>query len=188
MCECVAGILVPLQDMCAVAVRHGCQLFTHGLSGSSVLLLDCVAATASLLAAPNSMAPHNEALCLLGSLLFLPDLYSSHYLPAPSSISEPVASGGSRRLQEGELKERIVEILFRAAVKESSRISRCIALHLVGMLVFAELHSGLPCRRLPEGLDILLQSLQVPKNDAFGHNRVIFFFFSLQIGVWQCLL
>lgn len=107
-----------------------------------------------LLASPNSTAPHNEALYLLGSLLYLPDLYSSHPLPS--------LEGGSRGNTEGaeELEERIVEILFGAARTEKSRISRCVALYLVGTLVFSELYSNRPCRRLPEGVDILLASLE----------------------------
>lgn len=140
-----------------MAVRHGCQLFSHGLAGSSVLLLDCVMACGALLSSPNSTTPHNEALYMLGSLLYLPDLYSSHPLPV---LVEP-GSEDKEGLQGGELKERVVDILFVAAKTESSRISRCIALYLVGTLTFSELYSGRPCRRLPDGVDILLASLQV---------------------------
>lgn len=107
---------------------------------------------------------------MLGSLLHLPD--HAH-------------SG----MCEGELKERIVEILFTAAVKETSRISRCIALYLVGMLVFSDLYSGTPCRRLPEGVDILLASLQVgptpsPVCVAISSGMYVI---SFQIGVWPCV-
>lgn len=142
--------------MCGVAVRHGCHLFSHGLSGSSVLMLDCVSACRVVLSSPASVsAPHNEALYLLGSLLYQPDLHSPLQLSSPS----PAQLEG-KVLRQGELREQIVEILFAAAKKESSRISRCIALYLVGTMVFSELYSGLPSRRLPEGLDILLASLQ----------------------------
>ena len=125
-----------------MAIKYGYQLFSHGLTGASVLLPGCVSACGAILANPNSTTSHNEALYMLGSLLHLPD--HTH-------------SG----MCDEELKERIVEILFTAAVKETSRISRCIALYLVGTLVFSDLYNGAPCRRLPEGVDILLASLQV---------------------------
>ena len=151
--------------MCAVAIKHGCQLFSHGLAGSSVLLLDCVSACRALLSYHTSAAPHNEALYLLGSLLFLPDLYSSFPLPSPASTEEttpPNAAGAEATPPKGgEIKEQIVDILFQAAVTETSRIARCIALYQVGTLVFSELYSNRPSRRLPEGVDILLASLHV---------------------------
>ena len=141
-----------------MAVRHGCQLFSHGLAGSSVLLQDCVSACGALLASPNSVSPHNEALYMLGSLLYLPDLYSDYPLPV---LVEEGSEEKREGLQGGELKERIVNILFLAATRESSRISRCIALYLVGTLVFSELYLERPSQRLPVGVDILLASLQV---------------------------
>lgn len=135
-----------------MAVKYGYQLFSHGLTGSSVLLLDCVSACGALLEFPNSTAPHNEALYMLGSVLHLPDLYSSQPLPSPGLAST---------VRAAELKEHIVEILFTAATRESARISRCIALYLVGTLVYSELYSDKPNQHLPEGVDILLASLQV---------------------------
>lgn len=156
-----------------MAVKHGCQLFTHGLAGSSVLLLDCVSACGALLSSPHSTASHNEALYMLGSLLYLPDLYSDHPLPV---LLEP----GSEDKREGELKEHIVNILFTAAINESSRISRCIALHLVGTLVFSELHCKRPSRRLPEGVDILLASLQVCVWNCLQLRAWIFPFLSVE--------
>jgi hypothetical protein len=144
------------QSTCAVAVKYGYQLFSHGLSGSSVLLSDCVSACGVLLASPNSTTPHNEALYMLGSLLHLPDLYSSQPLPSLSPADPEQGRGGA-----AELKEQIVDILFVAAKKECARISRCIALYLVGTLVFSELASERQGQRLPEGVDILLASLQV---------------------------
>jgi len=146
--------------MCAVAVKHGCQLFSHGLSGSSVLLSDCVLACGQLLATPQATSPRNEALGLLGSLLYLPDLYSSKPLPSLAGVGSEGSCGRGMQQYE-ELKERIVEILFGAARKEGTRFSRCLALYLVGTLVFSELSSNKPSRRLPEGVDILLASLQV---------------------------
>ena len=152
--------LPPPQGTCAVAVKYGSQLFSHGLAGSSVLLQDCVSACGALLASPNSTAPHNKALYLLGSMLHLPALYPSHASP----------SGG----QEEGLKERIVEILYVAAVRETARISRCIALYLVGTLVFCDLFSDRPSPRLPEGVDILLASLQVGSAESADLMRTLF--------------
>lgn len=101
-------------------------------------------------------------------------------------------------LEQGQLREQIVEILFAAAKKESSRISRCIALYLVGTMVFSELYSGLPSRRLPEGLDILLASLQAslssfpqykpaPATIVIVLGFKVLFAVSLLIVVLQCL-
>ena len=60
-----------------------------------------------------------------------------------------------------ELREKIIDILFESAKKEPMRICRCVALYQLGMLIYSELKSGRPSRRLPEGIEILLASLQV---------------------------
>lgn len=52
-------------------------------------------------------------------------------------------------------------------MKETGRISRCIALYSVGTLVFSHLLSNKPCPRLLQGLDILLASLQVHSAQPF---------------------
>lgn len=95
--------------MCAVAVRYGYQLFSHGLASSSVLLQDCVAACAGLLSSPNSMAPHIEPLYMLSSMLHLPGLYPRQ--PRPSAPGLEAVEGEEEEEQEG-LKEHIVEILL----------------------------------------------------------------------------
>ena len=121
-----------------------------------MLLLDCVVACDALLASPSSTSPRNEALYLLGSLLYLPELQSP--LPVPC-LSMP--EGGGTRIEGEELKEQVVAILLRSAISEGTRIARCIALYLVGSLTFSGLYANKPSRRLPDGVDILLASLQV---------------------------
>ena len=141
--------------MLHVAVRCSCKLFSHGLPGSTILLSDCVQACSKILST-QSGGPRNEALILLGSLLYLPDLYSDVVLP---TLDDQEAAGPGVKGEE--LKEKLVDILFHAAVKEPTRISRCIALYQIGILAYSELCSGHLCRRLPDGIDILLANLQV---------------------------
>ena len=63
--------------MLPVAVKYCSKLFSHGLSGSSVLLTDCINACSAILSQRRSSDPRTEALHLLGSMLFLPELYST---------------------------------------------------------------------------------------------------------------
>ena len=67
----------------------------------------------------------------------------------------------SRGLRGAELRAEVINILFESAKKEPMRICRCAALYQLGMLVYSELTSGRPSSRLPEGIEILLASLQV---------------------------
>ena len=164
--------------MLPVAVRHGSKLFCHGLMGSSVLLRDCIQACSDILTHRRNSDPRAEALHLLGSLLFLPEFNSS--VPIPD-LSTALFEGGDRSAvaseEEGgvvamgvvkskgvrgaELREKIVAVLFESAKNEPMRICRCSALYQVGMLIYSELKCGRPSSRLPEGVEILLASLQV---------------------------
>jgi len=133
------------------AVKSGCRIFSYGLVGSSILLSDCIHACTAILGSKKLQAPRAEAMFLLGSMLYLPDLYPSVLLPGV---------GEGDVVMGAQLKEKLVDTLFHAARKEPTRISRCLALYQVGMLAFSELRKGTPSMRLPEGVDILLASLQ----------------------------
>ena len=163
--------------MLPVAVRHGSKLFCHGLTGSSVLIRDCIEACSNILTNRRSSDPRTEALHLLGSLPFLPEFYSDVPIPDLSTAlfenrdksAATTEDGGmvavgvvkTKGVRGAELREKIVAILFESARKEPMRIGRCSALYQVGMLAYSELKSGRPSNRLPEGIEILLASLQV---------------------------
>lgn len=164
--------------MLAVAVRYGSKLFCHGLTGSSVLIRDCVQACSNILSDRRSSDPRTEALHLLGSLLFLPEFYSSVPIPDISTVLvEDVDKSAASTEEEGgvvavgvvkskgvrgaKLREKVIAVLFESARREPMRICRCSALYQVGMLAYSELKSGRPSSRLPEGIEILLASLQV---------------------------
>lgn len=162
--------------MLPVAVRYGSKLFCHGLTGSSVLIRDCIEACSNILTDRRNSDPRTEALHLLGSLLFLPEFHSNVPIPDLSITlfengdkSAPTEEGGvvtmgvvkSKGIRGAELRDNIIAILFESARKEPMRICRCSALYQVGMLAYSELKSGWPSNRLPEGIEILLASLQV---------------------------
>ena len=164
----------PPKDVLPVAVKYCTKLFSHGLSGSSILLTDCINACSAILSQRRSSDPRTEALHLLGSMLFLPELYSDDFVPNLSSSTSGVGGevGGanvgvattrssSKGVRGKELREKIIDILFESAKKEPMRICRCAALYQLGMLIYSELTSGRPSSRLPEGIEILLASLQV---------------------------
>ena len=65
-------------------------------------------------------------------------------------------------------KERLIGTLYTAAIKESNRSSRVLALYQVGMIVYSELTTPTaspsptkPSKLVPEGIDILLATLKV---------------------------
>ena len=65
-------------------------------------------------------------------------------------------------------KERLISTLYTAAIKESNRSSRVLALYQVGMIVYSELTTPTaspsptkPSKLVPEGIDILLATLKV---------------------------
>ena len=157
--------------MLPVTVRYGSKLFSHGLSGSGILIKDCVQACSNILADRRTSDPRAEALHLIGSMLFLPEFHSS--VPIPDLSTEDDGESGedegvvfmgvvkSRGIRGAELREMIINMLFESASKEPMRIGRCSALYQVGMLAYSELRSGQPSNRLPEGIEILLASLKV---------------------------
>ena len=157
------------QDVLTVAVRYGSKVFSHGLTGSSILITDCIQACSTILSNRRNSDPHNEALHLLGSMLFLPELCSNASIPNLSTVlceageedGAGVSVGKGKGVSGTELREKIIEILFESAKKEPMRICRCSALYQVGMLTYSELKYGRPSKRLPEGVEILLASLQV---------------------------
>ena len=156
-----------------MCVKYGSKIFSHGLAGSIVVIADCVSACSALLTNRRSSEPRSEALHLLGSMLFLPELYSNASIPdlsvalCKTRIGERGAMGGVSSVGLAvktigvELREKIIGILFESAKKEPMRIGRCVALYQLGMLAYSELKSGRPSNRLPEGIEILLASLQV---------------------------
>ena len=165
--------------MLPVAVKYGSKIFSHGLSGSSILITDCIQACSTLLSKRRSSDSRIETLHLLGSMLFLPELYSYDLI---SSLMTPSEVDGQSEAEIGtgpegsssvvgvatikgvrgiELREQIIGILFESAKREPMRICRCVLLYQLGMLLYSELNSGRPSRRLPEGIEILLASLQV---------------------------
>ena len=175
-----AFVLVTLssQDVLPVCVKYGSKIFSHGLAGSSVLIADCVNACSAVLTNRRGSEPRSEALHLLGSMLFLPELYSNASIPdlsaavcetkkgrgaggALSGASIVGVASKSKGIRGAELREQIIGILFDSAKKEPMRIGRCAALYQLGMLAFSELKSGRLSNRLPEAIEILLASLQV---------------------------
>ena len=158
-----------------MCVKYGSKIFSHGLAGSIVIIADCVNACLALLANRRSSEPRSEALHLLGSMLFLPELYSNASIPDLSAAlcetrrgggevggaSSVGTAGRSKGIRGAKLRENIIGILFESAKKEPMRIGRCAALYQLGMLAYSELKSGRPSNRLAEGIEILLASLQV---------------------------
>ena len=143
-----------LQDMLHTAVRSGCKLFSHSLPGSSILLKDSINAVECLLtSSTKNSLPRNEALFLLGSLLCLPDQYTR--VPVISDGVEVCVSEGVK------LKEQLIQLLYRLAKTEPFRNSRCLAIFQLGLLLFIELQADRASPRIPEGIDILLATLQV---------------------------
>ncbi len=123
----------------------------------------------------------------MGSLLYLPALSSSLPLPNPS------LSPTSKDVLGHEFREQIVDILFSAALSEKTRIARCISLYLVGTLVYSELHSNKPSRRLPDGVDVLLTSLHVSPPPPSSFPPLIHlwgqpFHYCLPSGTTNCVL
>ena len=104
-----------------MAVRHCCQLYSHGLPGAGVLLADCITASSTILSSRTRgtevrerereregeiivalQVPRSESLQLLGSMLFLP-----HLSP--------------------DLRQQLVSTLLTAARSEPSRNTRSVS-------------------------------------------------------------
>lgn len=147
--------------MAAVAVKYSCFLYSYGLPGSSVLLLDYLEACDAILSS-DTTSPRNEALFMIGSLLYLPQL--PHTLPTTSSFPSSNQGAPGQKLTLAEFRERVIGIIYRAAERERGRIGRCVALYQVGIVIFSELWTNVSSGNLNRGLDILLLSLKVSKS------------------------
>ena len=130
-----------------------------------MLFQDFIDACESVLSSHVSTSPHNEALHLLGSLLNLPQLSLTD--------SALLNSSADSELQAQKLQERVVSIVFKAALKEPARISRCLALYQVGMILFSKLWTNTYFKQFSDGLDILLSSLQVGELGSHSLSSVI---------------
>ncbi len=74
-----------------------------------------------------------ETLYLLGSMLYLLELYSGVLLP---QLKEGEEEGVGGRVSASQLKEKLVDTLLRAGRKEPLRQSRCVCvLEVYGFLV-----------------------------------------------------
>ena len=125
------------------------------MPGSSILLKDSILAVDKVLSDTLKIGPpRHEALLLLGSLLCLPDQYTC--VPVLDDGVEGCMSDGMDAV-----KLKIIELLYRSAKTESFRNSRCLAIFQVGLLLFIELQANRESPIIPEGIDILLATLQV---------------------------
>ena len=102
-------------------------------------------------------------------LKVIPPLYSSLSLSVSFLNSPSLPLSLSPSLPPLLLhKERLISTLYTAAIKESNRSSRVVALYQVGMIVYSELTTPTaspsptkPSKLVPEGIDILLATLKV---------------------------
>ncbi|KAK3890821.1 hypothetical protein Pcinc_005247 [Petrolisthes cinctipes] len=135
----------------------GPGFFSLGLPGSTMLTLDFIYATNTVITSPDTkmVSPKLEALSLLGSLLPLSSLYPS--MP----VLQPSASGLAL-MTCSDVKDHLVTVLLKSGKRDGWWRTRSLALCTLALYLYHELAHQTFHTKVNEAFNVLLASLKQP--------------------------
>ncbi|XP_052275567.1 ral GTPase-activating protein subunit alpha-2-like isoform X4 [Dreissena polymorpha] len=142
------------QDVRNVLIKYsGPKLFYTPLPGHTMLLIDVVTATESVI---NSLdvkeSPRLEAVSILGSLV----CFANHYKDIPALHADMERSTVKADL----VMERVVNLLLKAGKREPAGLARCIAINSLGIFLYEEISHGTRNHvKFAEAVNVLLATL-----------------------------
>ncbi|XP_045151112.1 ral GTPase-activating protein subunit alpha-2 [Echinops telfairi] len=151
------GLTSEDQDILNTIIRH-CppRFFSLGLPGFSMLMGDFITAAARVLRADLVVAPHVEALTILGSLVCFPNTYQK--IPLLQSVPEvnEVVRGTD------DIKHYLINILLKNAMEEPNECARCIAICSLGVWICEELAQCTRHPQVKEAINVIGVTLKFP--------------------------
>lgn len=134
----------------------GPHFFSLGLPGATMLTLDFIFATNTVITAPDSkvQSPRLEALSLLGSLLPLSSLYPSMPVLQPSATDLAL-------MNCSDVKDHLVNVLLKSGKKDSWWRTRSLALCTLALYLYHELANQTFHTKVNEAINVLLASLKI---------------------------
>lgn len=133
----------------------GPRMFSSGLPGATLLLLDFISAANSIITTPIIKGfPRTEAVTTVGSLVCFPNMYGE------ISVLQPrCAEFVLRNCRDA--KDQVIDVLLTAGRKEPAGLARCIALCSIGIFLYEELVHKTKHPKTLEAINVLLAALRV---------------------------
>ncbi|XP_063845540.1 ral GTPase-activating protein subunit alpha-2-like isoform X2 [Scylla paramamosain] len=134
----------------------GPSFFSLGLPGSSMLTLDFIFATNTVITSvdPKVQSPKMEALSLLGSLLPLSSLYPSMPVLQPSASDLTL-------MNCSDVKDHLVNVLLKSGKRDGWWRTRSLALSTLAIYLYHELAHQTFHTKVNEAINVLLASLKI---------------------------
>ncbi|XP_076041404.1 ral GTPase-activating protein subunit alpha-2 isoform X2 [Oratosquilla oratoria] len=140
----------------------GPNFFSLGLPGASMLTLDFIFATNTVLTSPDTKAsPRCEALSVLGSLLPLSALYPSMPVLQPSHSDLSL-------MNCADVKDHLIHVLLKCGKRETWWHTRSLALCTLSVYLYMELAHHTFHSKCSEAISVLLSSLRLPSPSLHG--------------------
>ncbi|XP_050708752.1 ral GTPase-activating protein subunit alpha-2-like isoform X3 [Eriocheir sinensis] len=134
----------------------GPSFFSLGLPGSSMLTLDFIFATNTVITSTDAkiQSPKMEALSLLGSLLPLSSLYPSMPVLQPSASDLTL-------MNCSDVKDHLVNVLLKSGKRDGWWRTRSLALSTLAIYLYHELAHQTFHTKVNEAINVLLASLKI---------------------------
>ncbi|XP_076970851.1 ral GTPase-activating protein subunit alpha-2 isoform X4 [Tamandua tetradactyla] len=151
------GLTSEDQDILNTIIRHCTpRFFSLGFPGFSMLVGDFITAAARVLSADMLVAPHSEALTILGSLVCFPNTYQeTPLLQAVPGLNEVITG-------TEDVKHYLINILLKNATEEPNECARCIAICSLGVWICEELAQCTSHPQVKEAINVIGVTLKVP--------------------------
>ncbi|KAK7072472.1 Ral GTPase-activating protein subunit alpha-2, partial [Halocaridina rubra] len=132
------------------------NFFSLGLPGASMLTLDFIFATNTVITSPDAkvQSPRLDALSLLGSLLPLSSLYPSMPVLQPSAADLAL-------MNCSDVKDHLVNVLLKSGKRDGWWHTRALALSTLAIYVYHELSHQTFHSKVNEAINVLLASLKI---------------------------
>ncbi|XP_071516521.1 ral GTPase-activating protein subunit alpha-1 isoform X2 [Panulirus ornatus] len=133
----------------------GPSFFSLGLQGATMLTLDFIFATNTVITSPDTkvQVPKLEALSLLGSLLPLSSLYPSMPVLQPSAADLAL-------MNCSDVKDHLVNVLLKSGKRDGWWRTRSLALCTLAIYLYHELAHQTFHTKVNEAINVLLASLK----------------------------
>ncbi|XP_068249956.1 ral GTPase-activating protein subunit alpha-2 isoform X1 [Palaemon carinicauda] len=150
------GLVGPDQEIINTLVSEcSPNFFSLGLPGASMLTLDFIFATNTVITSPDTkvQSPRLDALSLLGSLLPLSSLYPSMPVLQPAATDLAL-------MNCSDVKDHLVNVLLKSGKRDGWWHTRSLALCTLAIYVYHELAHQTFHTKVNEAINVLLASLK----------------------------
>ena len=144
------------QDIINAIMGKCDHFFGMVLPSSSLLILDFIHAASTIIESANTGHPRTEAVTILGSLLCYPNAFPNMKI---FQIGSTTMNDEPAVIPCREIKDKISDALYKAAVTDPDCHARCTALCAIGIFIVEELIHNKGHSRLHHYTSLLLTSI-----------------------------